>query len=64
MLAVPSCVALKTQDRCRDTYIERLAMGVPKGTLSRLHGGLQRFKMLMERLEEARQHLQELIAQL
>ena len=49
-------------DQSRD--IERLAMGVPKGTLSRLRGGLQRFKMLMERLEDARQHPQELSAQL
>ena len=64
VLAVPSCVVPQTQDRYQNANIERLAMGVPKGTLSRLRGGLQRFERLMERLEEARQHLQELSAQL
>jgi hypothetical protein len=39
-------------------------MGVPKGTLSWLRGGLQRFKRLIERLDGARQHPQELSAQL
>jgi hypothetical protein len=58
VLAVMSCVVPKTQDGCRDTYIKRLAMGVPKGTLSRLRGGLQRFKRLIERLDGARQHMQ------
>jgi hypothetical protein len=39
-------------------------MEVPKGTLSRLRGGLHRFKRLLERIDGARPHPQELSAQL
>ena len=42
----------------------KIVMEVPKGTLSRLRGGLQRFQRLLERLDGVRQHPQELSAQL